>query len=66
MLTQDEIGFYNDHGYLHLPGIFGASEVQALAEELDWLIGAWANRSPGWSGDWRRAYMDEELSLIHI
>ena len=30
-----------------------------MADELDWQIKTWAGTGPGWSGDWRRVYMDE-------
>ena len=31
-----------------------------MADELDWQIETWASKSQGWSGSWRRVYMDEE------
>ena len=60
MLDTQQIEFYKKHGYLHLPGIFTAAETAALASDLDWLIENWAVESPGWSGPWRKAYMDAE------
>jgi hypothetical protein len=60
MLTQDKSDFFAEHGYLHIPEVFTARETAELAAHLDWLIDVWANRTPGWSGPWRKAYMDEE------
>jgi ectoine hydroxylase-related dioxygenase (phytanoyl-CoA dioxygenase family) len=31
-----------------------------MADELDWQIGTWASNTAGWSGPWRRVYMDEK------
>ena len=59
-LEAEQVQFFQDNGYLHLPGVFSASETDQLAEELDWQIGTWAKASPGWSGSWRRVYMDLE------
>lgn len=60
MLSTADVAFYNEHGYLHIPNLFDAETTQALSADLDWLIESWANQSPGWSGDWRRKYMDEQ------
>jgi ectoine hydroxylase-related dioxygenase (phytanoyl-CoA dioxygenase family) len=58
--SPEHVQFYDQHGYLRLPGIFTADEVEELRSELSFLIENFATRSPGWSGPWRRAYMDEE------
>ncbi|MCZ6634134.1 MAG: phytanoyl-CoA dioxygenase family protein [bacterium] len=60
VLSEDQVAFYHEHGYLHIPQVFTAEETEQMAEELDWQIATWANKSPGWSGPWRRVYMDEE------
>lgn len=60
MLTQDQVIFYHEHGYLHIPNVFTPEETQVLVNEMDWLIETWAMRTPGWSGPWRKQYMDEE------
>jgi phytanoyl-CoA hydroxylase len=58
MLTQAQIDFYQEHGYLHLPQVFTPEETDRLADDLDRLVEDWAFTSPGWSGPWRQAYMD--------
>lgn len=60
MLTQEQIAFYNENGYLRIPQVFTTAEIDELADELDRLVEDWAFTSPGWSGPWRQAYMDPE------
>ena len=47
--------FFWEKGYLHLPGIFSIQEVEALTEDLVWMMESWAENTPGWSGPWRKA-----------
>ena len=64
MLTPQQIASYHDNGFLHIPGMFTSAETTQLADDLDWLIEQWADRSHGWSGPWRRKYMDEETEKL--
>lgn len=60
MLTQTQIdSFWND-GFLHIPAVFSSTETDELAEHLDWMIQTWASTESGWSGPWRKVYMDEK------
>ena len=61
MLTDEQIDFYNEHGYLHIPAVFSSEETAALSTTLDWLIATWARRSSGWTGPWRQQYMTPEV-----
>ena len=58
MLTQEQIKFYNDHGYLHIPAVFNPVEIDELSDEMDRLVQDWALTNEGWTGPWRQAYMD--------
>ncbi|MDP6037022.1 MAG: phytanoyl-CoA dioxygenase family protein [Candidatus Latescibacteria bacterium] len=58
-LAENQVDFYHENGYLHIPQVFTADEIDTMADELDWQIETWANRSAGWSGPWRKVYMDE-------
>lgn len=58
MLTQDQIDFYREHGYLRIPAVFTPAETGKLSDELDRLVQDWAVTSEGWTGPWRQAYMD--------
>jgi ectoine hydroxylase-related dioxygenase (phytanoyl-CoA dioxygenase family) len=60
MLTQEQIEFYNENGYLHIPQLFSPTEIGELSDEMDRLVEEWAFTSPGWTGPWRQAYMDPE------
>lgn len=60
MLTEEQIAFFKEHGYLHVPGVFSAEETAVLREDLDWMIRVWANVGVGWTGPWRRQIMDVE------
>ena len=59
-LSREQVAFYQEHGYLHMPSVFDADEVAALREDLDWMIRLWANVGVGWTGPWRKALMDLE------
>ncbi|MFH1568856.1 MAG: phytanoyl-CoA dioxygenase family protein [Gemmatimonadota bacterium] len=59
MLTAAQVAFYHEHGYLHVPQVFTPAETEALARDLDRLMAEWASTTQGWTGPWRRAYMDE-------
>lgn len=60
MLTPEQTAFYAEQGYLHIPQVFSAAEIDALDCDLERLVAEWASTTPGWSGPWRRVYMDEE------
>lgn len=59
-LTPSQIAFYRENGYLHIPSVFTQEETDELSEHMDWLIDTWAAKTPGWSGPWRKIYMDAE------
>lgn len=57
MLSAEQIEQFGQQGYLRLRGVF-REQLGRLSADLDWVIEEWAERSPGWSGPWRRVYMD--------
>src|SRR5918912_2210228 len=59
-LTHEEVDFYREHGYLRMRGVFTAAETDELQQELERLIQEWAFTDKGWTGPWRRVYMDAE------
>lgn len=59
ILSPEQVAHYHAHGWLRIPGVFTPAESGELADHLDWLIHVWADTSPGWSGPWRKVYMDE-------
>lgn len=60
MLTQDQVNFYHEHGFLHIPQVFTPQEIDELSNEMDRLVQDWAMTNEGWTGPWRQAYMDPE------
>jgi len=60
MLTQEQVSFYDEHGFLHIPALFSEAEINELSDELDRLVQDWAFTDVGWTGPWRQAYMDPE------
>ena len=59
-LGADDVAFFEANGYLRLRGVFDASEVADLSEELDEVISRFAWTDKGWSGPWREKYLSPE------
>lgn len=59
MLTDDGIAFYHAHGYLHIPQVYSADEIDRLDDEHEFLVREWSTTEVGWTGPWRKKYMDE-------
>jgi len=59
--TDDQIAFFAQSGYLHVPGLFDRAETDELADDLDRLIQVWSFEA-AWVGPWREAYLDPELA----
>lgn len=60
MLTQQQVRRFWDKGYLHIPQAFSPAEMDAIERELDFLLDQWAETHMGWTGPWRKVYMDAE------
>ena len=60
MLTPEKVGFFHEHGYLHIPQVFTQQETDELGTDMNRLVAEWASTTKGWSGPWRKVYMDEE------
>jgi phytanoyl-CoA hydroxylase len=60
VLSDEQVAFYHEHGYLHIPQMFSRAEIDELSDHLDWLIDTWAIRDAGWTGPWRKKTMDAE------
>lgn len=59
MLSAEQVAFFHEHGFLHIPQMFDQQEIDALDVDLERLVAEWASTNQGWTGPWRRAYMDE-------
>lgn len=60
MLNQSQIDQYHQQGFLHVPEMFAPQHLAQLQQDMNWMIETWANREKGWTGPWRKAYMDEQ------
>jgi ectoine hydroxylase-related dioxygenase (phytanoyl-CoA dioxygenase family) len=58
MLTPEQVAFYRENGYLHIPQVFTPEEIEALSDDMNQLMKEWATTNQGWTGPWRRDYMD--------
>jgi ectoine hydroxylase-related dioxygenase (phytanoyl-CoA dioxygenase family) len=59
MLTTEQVEYYAEYGYLRIAQVFTPEEMNEMSASLDRLVREWALTSPGWTGPWRRTYMDE-------
>ena len=59
-LTEEQVEFYREHGYLRIHEVFTEQETDELERDLDRLIREWAFTDKGWTGPWRQVYMDAE------
>ena len=59
ILSESQVAFYLEHGYLHIPQVFSPGEMDALDRELMQLIDDWSSDGKGWTGPWRLVYMDK-------
>lgn len=50
MLSREQVEFYKDHGFLHIPAVFSDTETDELATELDWLMETCRSPMPVGSG----------------
>src|SRR4051812_19301166 len=60
VLTAEQVEHYREHGFLRIPAMFTQAETDELSEHLNWLIEDWAMHDAGWTGPWRKRYMDAE------
>ena len=58
VLTPEQVTTYREDGFLRIPAMFTPEETAELSDHLNWLIETWAIKDAGWSGPWRKKYMD--------
>jgi phytanoyl-CoA hydroxylase len=61
MITQEQIEFFNENGYLRLEQVFPPDELARMSSDLDEIINTHADWGAAWKGEWRKEYMEEEL-----
>jgi hypothetical protein len=60
VLTPEQVEFYAEHGWLRIPKVFSAKEVDELRADLEWMLQTWSMRTE-WTGGWRRELMDTAM-----
>lgn len=61
MLSERDVTFYREHGWLRIPAVYQPAEIAELREGLDRCSDVWAVRSAGWKGDWRKKLMEDDV-----
>jgi ectoine hydroxylase-related dioxygenase (phytanoyl-CoA dioxygenase family) len=56
-LTQEQVDFFAENGFLRLEKVFPAAQVEALSTELDEVIHTFCVPTRGWEGPWRKHYL---------
>jgi len=59
LLTSEQIAQFHEMGFLRIPQVFSPEEMDRLDEDLEFIIQTWAEEHMGWSGPWRKVYMDD-------
>jgi hypothetical protein len=60
MLVPAQIASYEKDGFLHVPQVFTPDEMDEMEDHLEFLMEHWAFTEKGWTGPWRKVYMDAE------
>ena len=69
MLTQEQVEFYHENGYLKVEQLFTTEETEELASEMVQIINNWGQETIGWARTLadtlpqRRGSADNEGSL---
>jgi ectoine hydroxylase-related dioxygenase (phytanoyl-CoA dioxygenase family) len=70
MLTEDQVEFFHENGYVRIENVFDRNEIGEMSDELDRLIQDWATTNLGWTGPWRQVYMSPDIEkksmLTHL
>ena len=60
MLTQSQINFFNENGFLRIEQVYSPEEISRMSEELNTIMQTFANWDAGWRGEWRKDYIEKE------
>src|SRR5260221_6997019 len=70
MLTQQQIDFFNENGFLRVEQVYSPDEIAQLSTDLSYMMDIFAFWQGGWRGAWRKEYMEAEEDakavLVHI
>jgi ectoine hydroxylase-related dioxygenase (phytanoyl-CoA dioxygenase family) len=60
MLTESQVAFFQENGFLRLEQVYSPDEIQTMSDELNYIMETFANWNAGWRGEWRKEYLKEE------
>ena len=60
MLTQEQVAFFQENGFLRLQQVFPPNELKRMNDELNYIIETFADWGAAWRGPWRKEYLDQE------
>jgi hypothetical protein len=60
MVTQTQIDFFNENGFLRLEQVYSPAEMQVMSDELNVVMQTFANWDSAWRGPWRKDYIENE------
>ncbi|MBM3215433.1 phytanoyl-CoA dioxygenase family protein [Candidatus Poribacteria bacterium] len=70
MLTQQQIDFWHENGFLRLEQVFPREELKQMTDELMYIMETFANWGAAWRGPWRKDYLtddeDQKATLVAI
>jgi ectoine hydroxylase-related dioxygenase (phytanoyl-CoA dioxygenase family) len=67
LLSDEQIAFLDETGYLHIPNVFSEDELEAMDRELMAVLGAWGLDVVGWTGEWRIDYgLGDEIDTSNL
>lgn len=70
MLTQAQVDYFNEHGFIRLEQVYSPDEMARMRDELVYMMDTFAHWEGGWRGAWRKEYMeaedDQKAVLVHI
>jgi ectoine hydroxylase-related dioxygenase (phytanoyl-CoA dioxygenase family) len=59
MLTEEQKQSYEENGFLRVPAVFDADDLEQMSTEMEWIFDTWADHDAAWQGPWRETYMDD-------
>lgn len=60
MVTQAQIDFFNENGFLRLEQVYSLAEMQVMSDDLKEVMQTFANWDSAWRGPWRKDYIENE------
>ncbi len=60
MLSQAQINFFNENGYLRLEQVYSPAEISQMSDEMNQVMQTFANWDAGWRGAWRKDYIEDK------